>query len=232
MAGPATNIATLGAVYRTLGKTPLVIYLSTIVGGSILFGLLFDGLIPIESLVQVGHVHAGPVSIASAVLLIGMVAWFAFSDARLAVTRLGQGWAGAAVTTNLELNVQGMTCGGCARKVEKGLLAVDGVDRVTVDQPAGRVQVSGSIEPLIVIQAVEAAGFSAQVRPPGLALYVGGMTCGGCARKVKAKLGELDDVQGVEVDLDGGIVRVIGPVSLDQVTVTVREAGFAPGAEL
>jgi len=232
MAGPATNIATLGAVYRTLGKTPLVIYLSTIVGGSILFGLLFDGLIPIESIVQVSHEHVGPVSIASAVLLIGMVAWFAFSDARLAVARLGQGLGGAAVTTKLELNVQGMTCGGCARKVEKGLLAVEGVDGVTVDQPAGRVQVSGSIDSLSVIQAVETAGFSAQVRTPGLALHVGGMTCGRCASKVKVKLGELDGVQGVEVDLDEGIVRVIGPVSMDQVTVTVAEAGFAPGAEI
>ncbi|MFT5586394.1 MAG: uncharacterized membrane protein YraQ (UPF0718 family), partial [Cognaticolwellia sp.] len=135
MAGPATNIATLGAVYRTLGKTPLVIYLSTIVVGSILFGLLFDDLIPIQAVVVAGHEHAGPVSIASAVLLIGMVAWFAASDARLGVARLRQRISGAAVSTTLDLNVQGMTCGGCARKVEKGLLAVDGVDSVSVDQP-------------------------------------------------------------------------------------------------
>ncbi|MFT5587569.1 MAG: copper chaperone, partial [Cognaticolwellia sp.] len=103
---------------------------------------------------------------------------------------------------------------------------------VSVDQPAGRVTLFGVIEPLTAIQAVEEAGFSAQIRPPGLALHVAGMTCGGCARKVEAKLRELDDVQGVEVDLDGGIVRVIGHVSMDQVTVTVKEAGFTPGAQV
>ena len=48
----------------------------------------------------------------------------------------------------------------------------------------------------------------------------------------RGQLRELDEVQGVEVDLDGGIVRVIGPVSMDQVTVTVTEAGFTPGAEV
>ena len=232
MAGPATNIATLGAVYRALGKTPLVIYLSTIIVGSMLFGLLFDDLIPIQAVVQNAHEHAGPVSIASAVLLIGMVAWFAAADARLGIARLSQKLAGAAVTTSLELNVQGMTCGGCARKVEGRLMAVDGVDSVQVDQPGGRVTVHGIVEPLLAIQVVEEAGFSAQIRPPGLSLHVDGMTCGGCARKVEAKLRALDDVQGVEVDLDGGIVHVIGPVSMDQVTVTVSEAGFTPGAEL
>lgn len=160
-----------------------------------------------------------------------MVAWFAASDARLGLARLQQRFAGAAVSTTLELNVQGMTCGGCARKVEKGLLALDGVDSVTVDQPGGRVTLTGVVEPLVAIQVVEGAGFSAQLRPPGLALHVAGMTCGGCARKVEAKLRELDQVQGVEVDLDGGIVRVIGPVSIEQITVTVTEAGFTPGAE-
>ena len=231
MAGPATNIATLGAVYRALGKTPLVIYLSTIVVGSMVFGLLFDDLIPIQSMVQAGHEHAGPVSIASAVLLIGMVAWFAVADARLGAARLRQRLS-PAVSTTLELKVQGMTCGGCARKVEGRLMSVEGVDSVVVDQPNGRVTLSGSVEPSVAIQVVEEAGFSAQIRAPGLALHVAGMTCGGCARKVEAKLRELDEVQGVEVDLDGGIVRVIGPVSMDQVTVTVTEAGFKPGAEV
>lgn len=232
MAGPATNIATLGAVYRTLGKTPLIVYLSTIIGGSVLFGLLFDDLIPVQAMVHGGHEHAGPVAIASAVLLLGMLAWFAVSDARLGVARLQQRFAGPGESQSLDLDVQGMTCGGCAKKVEKALLGVDGVDSVQVDQPAGRVLLTGRVAPEAVIQVVEEAGFSAQLRPPGLALEVGGMTCGGCARKVEAKLRELDEVQGVEVDLDGGIVRVLGPVSLDQVTVTVTEAGFTPGAEV
>ncbi len=45
MAGPATNVATFGAVYRTLGSRILVIYLATVITLSLGFGLLFEGLI-------------------------------------------------------------------------------------------------------------------------------------------------------------------------------------------
>ena len=45
MAGPATNVATIGAVYRTLGTRQLVVYLVTIILGSIVGGLLFGWLI-------------------------------------------------------------------------------------------------------------------------------------------------------------------------------------------
>jgi uncharacterized membrane protein YraQ (UPF0718 family) len=45
LAGPATNIATLGVVGKELGKRSLVAYLIGVVGMAILFGLLTDYLI-------------------------------------------------------------------------------------------------------------------------------------------------------------------------------------------
>ena len=44
MAGPATNVATLGAVYETLGKRMLAVYLFTIVIGSVLLAVVFDAM--------------------------------------------------------------------------------------------------------------------------------------------------------------------------------------------
>ncbi len=41
-AGPATNTITMSVVLKTLGKTSLIIYLSSVLIGSLLFGLLFD----------------------------------------------------------------------------------------------------------------------------------------------------------------------------------------------
>ena len=41
-AGPATSAVTMSVVYKTLGKTSLIIYLSTIAILSFLFGLSFD----------------------------------------------------------------------------------------------------------------------------------------------------------------------------------------------
>ncbi|WP_186261511.1 heavy-metal-associated domain-containing protein, partial [Burkholderia gladioli] len=40
-----------------------------------------------------------------------------------------------------ELDVEGMTCGGCARRVEKALAAVPGVAQAKVDLAATRAEV-------------------------------------------------------------------------------------------
>ena len=81
MAGPATNVATIGAVYRTLGRRALAIYLSTVICGSMLCGWLFGFLIAGET-AATNHVHAAPAwwSIASAVILLGLICRFAVQD--------------------------------------------------------------------------------------------------------------------------------------------------------
>ena len=62
MAGPATNIATLGAVFKGLGKKVFVIYLSTLIVGSVLFALSLDLLLawqaPSSVLMTSDHHHA------------------------------------------------------------------------------------------------------------------------------------------------------------------------------
>ncbi|MED5371325.1 MAG: copper ion binding protein [Myxococcota bacterium] len=229
MAGPATNVATLGAVYRTLGKRPLAIYLGTIVVGSIGFGLLFDGVIPVEALKHGGHEHLGPFAQAMGGLLIAMVAWFALQDLRLWWARRQQ--PELSESTALDLRVSGMTCGGCVRKVEGRLSELEGVDAFTVDLESGRVSVNGSGADLQerVVATIQEAGFGAQVLSPSLDLEVGGMTCKGCARKVEGRLRELEGVEAVDIDLESGIVHVQGVLDLESVRAKVVEAGFKPG---
>ena len=41
----------------------------------------------------------------------------------------------------IELNVQGMTCGGCVNHVTKALQSVPGVNQVSVDLASGRARV-------------------------------------------------------------------------------------------
>jgi uncharacterized membrane protein YraQ (UPF0718 family) len=54
MAGPATNVATVGAVIKTFGKKITGIYLAVIIAGSIGLGMLFNSLFaPIGG----GHIH-------------------------------------------------------------------------------------------------------------------------------------------------------------------------------
>ncbi|QDU87065.1 putative permease [Pirellulimonas nuda] len=85
MAGPATNVATIGAVYRVLGRSALVVYLAVTILGSLAAGLLFERLAAIAPPVSAaGHVHGGANgwSITSAVALTALFAWFAIDELR------------------------------------------------------------------------------------------------------------------------------------------------------
>lgn len=86
MAGPATNVATIGAVYRGLGARALSVYLTTIVVGSIAGGLLFEGIYGAsasESVAVHHHMHGAPWwAHATATLLVAWMFRCAWVDAR------------------------------------------------------------------------------------------------------------------------------------------------------
>lgn len=57
---------------------------------------------------------------------------------------------------------------------------------------------------------------------------VAGMTCSHCVASVREEIGELDGVDGVEVDLDSGRLTVAGDCFDDgAVRAAVAEAGYA-----
>ncbi len=60
--------------------------------------------------------------------------------------------------------VQGMTCGGCAKHVEKALRSVPGVTEVAVDVAKGLATVQGSATFEAMAASVVAAGY-AMTRP-------------------------------------------------------------------
>jgi Cu+-exporting ATPase len=68
----------------------------------------------------------------------------------------------AAGASTLALDIQGMTCASCVRRVEKALARVDGVADVAVNLATERAQVSGAaLDPAALIRAVEKAGYQA-----------------------------------------------------------------------
>jgi hypothetical protein len=81
MAGPTTNIATMGAIFRSFGKTVLAIYLTTVIVMSIGMGLLFNWLLlDIPSAHE--HMHSIPrwMAMFSAIGLLILLTWFAARD--------------------------------------------------------------------------------------------------------------------------------------------------------
>ena len=79
-AGPATNTVTIGVVKKMLGTKSLIIYLGSIIIGSLLFGLGLDYIFDSSNINPASLIHmdeeAGIISTLSSVILWGLVLWF------------------------------------------------------------------------------------------------------------------------------------------------------------
>lgn len=151
IAGPATNVATLGAVYGAFGKRIVAVYLGTIVIGSVALGSAFDFLL--DGTVVAAHVHgSSPVAAACAIALALAMALFAFESAARRLRRPPKG---------LVLSVEGMTCGGCAKKVERAILEVPGVNAalVSFDEKSATVGFDQKDAHGAVIERIESLGY-------------------------------------------------------------------------
>jgi len=94
---------------------------------------------------------------------------------------------------SIELEVQGMTCGSCAKHVTKALQSVPGVSRVEVDLTNGRARVGGDMpfgaQPLIAALASEdypaqlATGAEPIQSPKTAGCHTGTGSKGGCCCK-------------------------------------------------
>lgn len=161
MAGPATNAATIGAVRKTIGMRALVVYLATIIVGSMAAGLLFDRLLSSDAMGA--HVHEHPMTwwgVASGVVLLAMIGWFAASDL-VRKFRSAEAPQATAGEQTLTIPVEGMTCQGCVHTVETALARDPEVRaaRVTLDPP--EAVVVGSAGEQHLREVIEQAGYRA-----------------------------------------------------------------------
>ena len=141
MAGPATNVATIGATYRVFGMRVMAVYLFTVLLGSVGFGLVFDMFWGLETTAPTGsHPHESLFAIGSAIVLTGLLGWFAVEDLRQAFRSKGPKDG----QETIELTVSGLTCGGCVKTLTSGLQAVSGVEKVDVILDTGHTQIHGS----------------------------------------------------------------------------------------
>jgi uncharacterized membrane protein YraQ (UPF0718 family) len=77
-AGPATNSVTMSVIYKSLGKSALIIYLSTIAILSLLFGYLFDSFFPALDIINfVNHKEETSIlNITGSVLMLSLMAYY------------------------------------------------------------------------------------------------------------------------------------------------------------
>lgn len=158
MAGPATSIATIGTIHKHFGRKVTVIYLGTIIAGSLTFAWLFDTTLGGLAAHAHHHEHSGLgwVSSLFAWVLIAAMGWFALDELR---GFLRGRKTVSNETPKLELEVSGMTCNGCVMGLERALSQVAGVEKTEVVLDGGRATVLGRVEREAVEDAVRRAGF-------------------------------------------------------------------------
>ena len=163
MAGPAANVASMFVVNKAFGRKATIVYLLSIIGGAMGFGVLVDywpGLRETFVAALPCHVmHHGMhgaswFSTMCSIFLLGMI-----------VVALGaKYWKSHQINHNKttamkEFKVKGMMCPHCKANVEKGLAALPGVEKVTVDLAKGTALVEGSVPDQLVIDCIEDLGY-------------------------------------------------------------------------
>ena len=147
MAGPATNVATMTVLGKTMGKKSLAVYMLAITVGAVLFGLLTNWLIPADFMLsKVMHMSGeagghemlpGWLELSSAVFLVfAIVAGYFYGR-----WRKGAGMKEMAGTS---LRVEGMTCSHCEANVKRSLESLSGIQEVMANSNTNTVKIYGS----------------------------------------------------------------------------------------
>ncbi|SDI00448.1 heavy metal translocating P-type ATPase [Lutimaribacter saemankumensis] len=101
--------------------------------------------------------------------------------------------------TNLE--IEKMTCGGCAARVDRALSATEGVQDVSVNLAGETAQFTLDDKAMLknAVDALDTAGYPA--RRGEMTLQIAGMNCGSCVGRVEQALAAVPGVLEVSVNL-------------------------------
>ena len=183
MAGPAVNIASILVLGKQLGRRSVVIYVASVVIGSILMGLFTDYCLPAEwftsriSAAYSDSCHEGGswIEIVSAAVLVILLI-YGFVHTRRHGHDCGCDDDGCChedhhhhhhddahgmADSPAVYKIKGMHCSHCAENVTKAISAVPGVKSVSVNHVTGEALVEGSPDRKVVVAAIESAGYQA-----------------------------------------------------------------------
>ena len=134
---------------------------------------------------------------------------------------------------HIRLEIDNMTCGGCAARAQKALDGVQTLENVTVNLPDNSAQFDATTPDALpdAIAALAAAGYPAKT---ATALFdIENMTCGGCAARVDKALRAVPGVSAVSVSLPqttASVTYARGVTTVSDLSAAATAAGYpAPG---
>lgn len=166
MAGPATNASSIAVIKNILGKQTLYYYLGLIGVTAIIFGVFLDFIVltipPIVPSIHYHHDHSSALRVLLTILFIMVLVNAYFSRFRKDDGVLvGDSKVSVDSLQNLEMTVEGMTCGHCKESVENVVNSFSGVEEFSVDLTSGKVIMTGiDIEIELIKEKIISRGFS------------------------------------------------------------------------
>lgn len=172
MAGPATNIATMAVIGNTMGRKTLRIYLASIIGGALFFGILMNEFIPREWILKSipldmhGMTHQHPLGwihwAASALLVLLIINGYVMKAYARRRERIGNLKKTEFMKTNIHtFRVEGMTCNHCKAAVENGLRMNPALKEVIADPAQNRLTIEAeTLDDEAIRSTIESLGYS------------------------------------------------------------------------
>ena len=135
------------------------------------------------------------------------------------------------MTMSQEYAIQGLSCASCAHAVEVALQAVTGVKSAQVNLATEKVslETEGSVSPLDLQAAVQAAGYDLVLPQVTQNFALTGMSCASCAANIESAVGSLPEVSAASVNLATEVLSVTyqpGVINEEIICQTVAEAGY------
>ena len=158
LAGPATNLATITVIWKSMGKRIAMIYVGGLMLLSIFFGVVIDqflGFLKLDDVTNFGiHNHHESTSITSIILASILLVLIIFAEAKKILPR--KKIKAMSVKT---YKVDGMTCNHCKASVEKVIFELGDIKEVVADPNKNTVQVDGDADEESIKAAVESRGY-------------------------------------------------------------------------
>ena len=136
--------------------------------------------------------------------------------------------------TSEVLPITGMSCAACAKRVEKVVGRLPGVQKAGVNFATEKLSVEydpGQATPAAIREAIARAGYGV-AEEAGLeevVVPIGGMSCAACAARLEKMLKRLDGVQAASVNFASEKAKIVyarGKVGLSDLRQAVEKAGF------
>ena len=165
IAGPATNAASISIISKTIGKKLTIVYISTIIIFSLIFGLILDWLfltfgLQLSEHIFHGHNHDAE-SLGMLTKYITSAIFFVLISGSIYRLYLRKYFAKNKVENDgrVKINISGMTCNHCVDTVSKTIKKIEGIEEFQVSLTDNAAYIKGNFDKELLKNEIESVGY-------------------------------------------------------------------------